>query len=77
MDRADLIVQHGMDAIRRYVAFAGPIILITMAALATWIFTRAGGSIAWSTDRPLTGAAMWRQIFAGGALWVSIYATSY
>ena len=69
------IVQHGMDAIRHYEAFAGPIILITMAALATWIFTRAGGSIAWSTDRPLTGAAMWREIFAGGALWVSIYAT--
>ena len=69
------IVQHGMDMIRKYEAFAGPVILITMAALATWIFTRAGGSIAWSTDRPLTGAAMWREIFAGGALWVSIYAT--
>jgi NCS1 family nucleobase:cation symporter-1 len=69
------IVQHGLDMIRKYEAVAGPVILITMAALATWIFTKAGSSIAWSTDHPLTGAAMWREIFAGGALWVSIYAT--
>jgi nucleobase:cation symporter-1, NCS1 family len=46
-----------------------------MAALAGWIFINAGASIAWSTDNALTGAEMWRQIFAGGALWVSIYAT--
>ena len=69
------IVQHGLDMIRKYEAVAGPVILITMAALATWIFTKAGNSIAWSTDHPLTGGAMWREIFAGGALWVSIYAT--
>ncbi|WP_421840389.1 NCS1 family nucleobase:cation symporter-1 [Mycobacterium sp.] len=70
-----VIVQRGMDTIRRYEAFAGPIILITMTALATWAFIRAGGSIAWSTGRPPSGAAMWRQCFAGGALWVSIYST--
>ncbi|GAA4400168.1 NCS1 family nucleobase:cation symporter-1 [Tsukamurella soli] len=69
------IVQHGMDTIRKYEAWAGPVILITMAALAVWILTKAGGSIAWSTNHRLTGASMWHEIFAGGALWVSIYAT--
>ena len=69
------LVRHGMDMIRKYEAFAGPIILATMAALAGWIFLKAGASIAWSTDNELTGGEMWRQIFAGAALWVSIYAT--
>ncbi|GAB5898915.1 NCS1 family nucleobase:cation symporter-1 [Mycolicibacterium mageritense] len=69
------IVQHGLDMIRKYEAVAGPIILATMALLAVWIFIKAGGAIAWSNDAPLTGGAMWREIFAGGALWVSIYAT--
>lgn len=70
-----VIVRYGMDMIRKYEAFAGPIILITMTALAVWMFMRAGGSIALSTKDSLTGGAMWREIFAGGALWVSIYAT--
>ncbi|KAA0021778.1 NCS1 family nucleobase:cation symporter-1 [Antrihabitans cavernicola] len=69
------IVQHGMDMIRKYEAFAGPVILITMLSLAIWTVTKAGGSIAWSTDHQLQGGAMWREIFAGGALWVSVYAT--
>ena len=70
-----IIVRYGMDMIRKYEAFAGPIILITMIALAVWMFAKAGGSIALSKPHALTGGAMWREIFAGGALWVSIYAT--
>ncbi|MBJ8344646.1 NCS1 family nucleobase:cation symporter-1 [Antrihabitans sp. YC2-6] len=70
-----IVVQHGMDMIRKYEAFAGPIILVTMAALAIWVVVEAGGSIAWSTPDHLTGGVMWREIFAGAALWVSIYAT--
>ena len=64
-----------MDMIRKYEAFAGPIILVTMATIAIWMFLQAGGSIAWQTDRGLQGAEMWRTIFAGGALWVAIYGT--
>ena len=40
------IVSFGMEMIRKYEAFAGPIILVTMAAMAIWIFVQAGGSIA-------------------------------
>ncbi|MET3203701.1 UNVERIFIED_ORG: NCS1 family nucleobase:cation symporter-1 [Arthrobacter sp. UYEF13] len=70
-----VIVSFGMEMIRKYEAFAGPIILVTMAAIAVWIFVEAGGSIAWAGDNALEGAEMWRTIFAGGALWVAIYGT--
>jgi nucleobase:cation symporter-1, NCS1 family len=70
-----IIVSFGMDMIRKYEAFAGPIILVTMASIAIWMFAKAGGSIAWTTHSALTGGDMWRTIFAGGALWVTIYGT--
>lgn len=69
------IVSFGMDMIRRYEAFAGPVILATMVALAVWMFFQAGGSIALATDRGLAGGEMWRTILGGGALWVAIYGT--
>jgi nucleobase:cation symporter-1, NCS1 family len=70
-----VIVSYGMDMIRKYEAASGPIILVTMVALAIWILTRADFSIALSTAQSLHGGAMWRQIFVGGALWVAIYGT--
>lgn len=70
-----IVVSYGMEMIRRYEAFAGPVILATMLAIAIWMFTEAGGSIALSTRESLTGTQMWLQIFAGGALWIAIYGT--
>ncbi|RLZ04097.1 nitrate reductase [Kocuria tytonicola] len=70
-----VIVCYGMEMIRRYEAFAGPVILVTMVALAAWMLARVDFSIAWSTDDPLTGSQMWLHILGGGALWVSIYGT--
>lgn len=59
-----IIVSYGMDMIRKYEAFAGPVILVTMIALAIWMFFQAGASIAWSTSDSLSGSEMWRTIFA-------------
>ncbi|MEV0698293.1 NCS1 family nucleobase:cation symporter-1 [Saccharopolyspora sp. NPDC050389] len=70
-----LIVSYGMHVIRKYMAIAAPTTLITMCALAIWMFVRAGGSISISTSQPLTGGAMWLQILQGAALWVVIYGT--
>lgn len=70
-----LIVSYGMHVIRKYMAVAAPTTLITMCALAVWMFIRADGSISWSTTHPLTGGAMWLQILQGAALWVVIYGT--
>ncbi|MFC9759716.1 NCS1 family nucleobase:cation symporter-1 [Streptomyces sp. NPDC056921] len=70
-----LIVSYGMQMIRRYMAFAAPTTLITMCALAAWMFWRADGSISMSIDSPLSGGEMWLQILQGAALWVVIYGT--
>lgn len=70
-----IIVSFGMEMIRKYEAFAGPIILVTMLALAIWMFVEAGGSIAWSTTESLSGGEMWVRIFQSAALWVVIYGT--
>lgn len=69
------IVSHGMEMVRKYEAFAGPVILVTLSALAVWMLFEAGGSIALSTPDAKTGLAMWLQIFGAASLWVSIYAT--
>ncbi|MPV50341.1 NCS1 family nucleobase:cation symporter-1 [Pseudactinotalea sp. HY160] len=79
-----LIVIRGMEMIRKYEAFAGPIILVTFLALAIWVFTKAlsaGITIDWSPaltaagDPAPTGGAMWLDIGKAAALWVVIYGT--
>ena len=70
-----IIVSFGMEMIRKYEAFAGPVILLTMLALAVWLFFEAGASIAFSTADSLSGGQMWWQIIVGGALWIAIYGT--
>lgn len=70
-----IIVSYGMEMIRRYEAFAGPVILITMIALAIWMLNNADWSIAWTTPDSLTGVDMWLQIIGGASLWVAIYGT--
>jgi NCS1 family nucleobase:cation symporter-1 len=70
-----VILAYGMETVRRYEGFAGPVILLTVASLAGWMYFQADGHIAWSIREPLTGGEMWRNIFAGGALWLAIYGT--
>ncbi|WP_217254981.1 NCS1 family nucleobase:cation symporter-1 [Streptomyces sp. AC602_WCS936] len=70
-----VIVSYGMQMIRRYMAFAAPTTLLTMCALAVWMFVRADGSVSLSVDDPLTGGAMWLQVLQAAALWVVIYGT--
>jgi NCS1 family nucleobase:cation symporter-1 len=70
-----VIVSFGMEMIRKYEAFAGPVILVTMLLLAIWLFLEADASIAFSTADSLAGLEMWWQIVVGAALWVAIYGT--
>jgi len=70
-----VILAYGMEMIRRCEALAGPVILLTVASLAVFMYFRVDGHIAWSIRQPLQGAEMWRNIFAGGALWLAIYGT--
>ena len=70
-----VIVSYGMEMIRKYEAFAGPVILVTFAALAIWVFMQAGGSIALSTGNPPTGVKGWVDVLGSASLWVAIYGT--
>ena len=69
------ILAYGMEMVRRYEAFAGPVILLTVICLATWMCFQANGTIAWSNREPLSSSEVWRNVFAGGALWLAIYGT--
>ena len=70
-----IIACYGMESIRKYEAFAGPVILVTFVALAAWVLYSAGGELRWSPPNALTGGAMWSQILGGASLWVAIYGT--
>ncbi len=70
-----IIACYGMESIRKYEAFAGPVILVTFVALAGWVLFSSGGVIRWEPPNAVTGGEMWRQILGGGALWVAIYGT--
>lgn len=70
-----VIVSYGMVMVRHFIAFAGPLILITMLAMAFGVFYEAGFTIAWSNGNPLEGMSMWVAILSGACLWVVIYGT--
>lgn len=70
-----VIVSYGMEMIRKYEAFAGPVILVTFLALAIWMLFESGFNISLSTGETKTGGQMWAAMFGAAALWVSIYGT--
>lgn len=70
-----ILACYGMEVIRKYEAFVGPIILFTFLMLAIWVLYSSGGHLRWSPPKPLSGSEMWSHIFGAAALWVSIYAT--
>lgn len=70
-----VIVSYGMEMIRKYEAFAGPVILVTFLALAVWMLFESGFSISMDTGASRSGLDMWVGIFGAAALWVSIYGT--
>lgn len=70
-----LIACWGMESIRKYEAFAGPVILVTFVALAVWVYQSADGQIQWSAPHPVTGGEMWLKIMGAASLWVAIYGT--
>ena len=70
-----VIACYGMEMIRRYEAFAGPVILVTFVLLAASVLVESGGAIVWEAPNAVAGGEMWRQIFGAGSLWVAIYGT--
>ncbi len=69
------ILSFGMEVVRRFQDWAGPIVWIVMLVLAVWMLVLAGGEIAWSPPNALSGAAMWWEMLGAAGLTISIYGT--
>ncbi len=67
---------HGMEAIRRFIDFAGPAVYVVMFLLAIWIVYKAGlGNIGMSlTDKQLTGGDVAFEMLRVAALVVGYFA---
>nr|WP_232528362.1 NCS1 family nucleobase:cation symporter-1 [Microbacterium sp. MAH-37] len=70
-----IIVSYGMEMIRKYEAWAGPIILATFVALAVWVLVQSGFQIDWAPAGQAEGAEFWLTALGAASLWVAIYGT--
>ncbi|MGX9346869.1 NCS1 family nucleobase:cation symporter-1 [Microbacterium sp. KNMS] len=70
-----VIVSYGMEMIRKYEAWAGPIILGTFVVLAVWVLIQSGFQIDWAPLGTAEGGELWLTMLGAASLWVSIYGT--
>ena len=70
-----VIACWGMESIRKYEAFAGPVIFMTFIALAGWILYSSGGQLHWSAPSVQASGSQWVQILGAASLWVALYGT--
>ncbi len=68
-----IILNYGMEMVRKYETIAGPIILLTVFILSIWMLYKANFTVSWSADVINTTPSL-VKIFAGAALWISMYA---
>jgi NCS1 family nucleobase:cation symporter-1 len=70
-----LILTRGIETVRRYQDWAGPIIWVVMLLLAVWLFAQAGGISLTQSIKPLSTEETIRQILGGAVLTIATYAT--
>lgn len=71
-----LVITRGMEAVRRFQDWAGPIVWAVMLAMAVWLFAMAGWSIPMDLSiNPVGGADAFRGVLTGAFLLVATYAT--
>jgi nucleobase:cation symporter-1, NCS1 family len=70
-----LILTRGIETVRRYQDWAGPIIWVVMLLLAVWLFVQAGGISLTQSIKPLSTGETIRQILGGAVLTIATYAT--
>jgi NCS1 family nucleobase:cation symporter-1 len=70
-----LILTRGIETVRRYQDWAGPIIWVVMLLLAVWLFAQAGGISLTQSINPLSTGETIRQILGGAVLTIATYAT--
>ena len=57
-----VIACWGMESIRKYEAFAGPVIFMTFIALAGWILYTTGGKLHWSAPFAAVNGPVWVHV---------------
>ncbi|OIJ91560.1 nitrate reductase [Streptomyces sp. MUSC 14] len=71
-----VIISQGMEAVRKFQDFCGPVIWLVMIALAVWVLAKAGWSISLtSTPHPVSTGEQWRQWFGAIGLILATYGT--
>ncbi|MFD1210673.1 NCS1 family nucleobase:cation symporter-1 [Arthrobacter sp. GCM10027362] len=71
-----LVITRGMEAVRRFQDWAGPIVWVVMLAMAAWLFALAGWHIPMDLSvHPLGGAEALNGVLTGAFLLVATYAT--
>lgn len=71
-----LVITRGMEAVRRFQDWAGPIVWVVMLAMALWLFALADWNIPMSLSvKPLAGGDAFLAILTGAFLLVATYAT--
>ncbi|MFI6703388.1 NCS1 family nucleobase:cation symporter-1 [Streptomyces sp. NPDC050509] len=71
-----LIINRGMESVRKFQDFCGPAIWLVMIVLAVWILAKAGWTISLtSTPHPVSTGKQFAQWFGAIGLILSIYGT--
>lgn len=71
-----LVITRGMEAVRRFQDWAGPIVWAVMLAMAIWLFSLAEWNIPMDLSiNPLAGPDIFRGVLTGAFLLVATYAT--
>ncbi|GAA3363215.1 NCS1 family nucleobase:cation symporter-1 [Saccharopolyspora gregorii] len=70
-----VILSFGMEIIRRFQDWAGPIVWVVLLAMAIWVLVLAGGRISWNPPNALSGTAMWWEVLGAAGLTIAIYGT--
>lgn len=77
-----IIACYGIEMVRKFEAYSGPIILITFLVMAAAVIVQAKGHITWEPKATLNGKPwalhgwdMWHEVLAGASGWVAIYGT--
>ncbi|MGY2746791.1 NCS1 family nucleobase:cation symporter-1 [Arthrobacter sp. UYCu723] len=71
-----LVITRGMEAVRRFQDWAGPIVWAVMLGMAVWLFAMAGWNIPMDLSiKPMAGGDAFRGVLTGAFLLVATYAT--
>jgi NCS1 family nucleobase:cation symporter-1 len=71
-----LVIRRGMETVRKFQDWAGPLIWVVMAALAVWVWVAAGDRLSFDlAPQQLSGPAAWHAFAAAISLTLAYFST--